>query len=109
MRYAVPYAMNHGDRCPYCDQELFVEDGVFQCGGDGEGICSVWCAINDFGKAVERLPTYATINVEQWIDAWLAETVGESWAEIGWDRVLHLRGVREIWQLPTPTTNLEAR
>lgn len=101
MKHEVKYAMNDGDPCPYCGQELYVDvDGVFQCGGDGEGICSIWCAINDFGKAVERLPKYVTIDIEAWIDEWIVEEIGQSWAEIGWDRDLHLRGVRETWNLP---------
>jgi len=99
VKYEVKYTMNHGEQCPFCGQELHVEDGVFQCGGDGEGICSFWIAVNDFGRAIERLPTYATIDIEKWIDAWVVEQVGQSWAEIGWDRDLHLRYVREIWNL----------
>lgn len=108
MKYEVKYAMNHGDRCPYCEQELFVEDGVFQCGGDGEGICSIWCAINDFGKAVEHLPKYATIDVELWIDDWLDGFLGQSWAELGWDRDLHLHGIRETWNLQADCQNQPA-
>lgn len=100
MKYDVKYAMQHGDRCPYCDQVLHVDNGVFQCGGDGEGICSIWSAIYAFGSAVNRLPRYAAIDVEAWIDEWLIDEVGQSWAEIGWDRALHLRGVRETWNLP---------
>ncbi|HSX23239.1 MAG TPA: hypothetical protein VLE97_10750 [Gaiellaceae bacterium] len=105
MKHEVKYAMNDGDPCPYCGQTLYVEDGVFQCGGDGEGICSIWCAINDFGRAAKALPAYAAIDVEAWIDAWVMNEVGQSWAEIGWDRELHLRGVRETWNLPTGCQN----
>lgn len=97
MKYEVKYAMNYGDPCPYCGQELYVEEGVFQCGGDGEGICSIWSAIYAFGRAAKREPT---IDVEAWVDAWIVEEVGQRWAEIGWDRDLHLRGIRETWNLP---------
>jgi hypothetical protein len=99
VKYEVKYEMKHGDLCPYCGQVLYVEDEVFQCGGDGEGICSFWIAIYDFGRAASRLPKYASIDVESWIDEWLDAEIGESWTEIGWDRDLHLRGVREIWNL----------
>lgn len=98
-KYHVPYGMNHGDRCPFCDQELFVENDVFQCGGDGEGICSIWAAIYDFGRAIERLPKSAKLDLDLWIDEWVLSEVGQTWTEIEWDRDLHLRGVREIWGL----------
>ena len=99
MNYVVKHAMNDGEPCPYCGQILYVESDVFQCGGDGEGICSIWSAIYDFGRAAKKLPKSATINVEAWIDEWVVGEVGQSWTEIGWDRDLHLRGVRETWGL----------
>lgn len=100
MKYEVKHAMNHGDRCPFCGQELHVENGVFQCGGDGEGICSIWSAIYDFGRAVKSLPKYATLDLDLWIDEWILGEIGQTWTEADWDRELHLRGVREIWNLP---------
>ena len=104
MNYEVKYAMAHGEPCPYCQQVLHVENGVFECSGEGEGICSIWCAIYAFGRAVDRLPKSATIDVDLWIDEWLADFIGpESWTEVGWDRDVHLRGVRETWNLPAKT------
>ena len=103
MNYEVKHEMKHGDRCPYCTQTLHVENGVFECGGEGEGICSIWSAIYDYGLAVNGLPRYATVDAELWIDAWLDDFTGQSWAEAGWDRALHLRGVRETWNLPATT------
>jgi hypothetical protein len=101
LKYEVKYAMNHGEPCPYCGQILHVnEHDIFECGGDGEGICSIWSAIYDFGRAARSLPKYAAIDVDMWIDEWLAKFIGQSWAEAGWDRDLHLRGVRETWNLP---------
>lgn len=100
LKYAVKYEMKAGDRCPYCDQELFVdENGGFQCGGDGEGICSIWCAIGDFGRDAKKLPKFAKLDLDLWIDEWVLGEVGQTWTEIGWDRDLHLRGVRETWGL----------
>jgi hypothetical protein len=110
MNYEVKYAMKHGDRCPYCQQVLHVENDVFECGGKGEGICSIWSAIYAFGRAVNRLvcrhqgvPRSASLDVDRWIDEWLAEEVGQSWIKIGWDRGVHLRGVRETWNLLATT------
>ena len=100
MNYEVKYEMKHGDQCPYCKQLLHVENGVFECGGAGEGICSIWSAIYAFGRAVNRLPRSAMLDVELWIDEWLADFIGQSWTEVGWNRDLHLRGVRETWDLP---------
>ena len=104
MKYEVKYEMKHGDLCPYCANVLHVEEPEFQCGGDGEGICSVWLAIYDFGHTVGRLPKSATLDVDLWIDEWLADEVGKSWTEAGMDRELHLRGVRETWNLPARKT-----
>jgi len=101
--YEVKYAMRHGEPCPYCKQILHVENGVFECGGEGEGICSIWSAIYAFGRAVKLLPRSATIDVELWIDEWLADFIGQSWTEVGWDRGVHMRGVRETWNLPGKT------
>ena len=103
MNYEVKYEMKHGDRCPYCEQVLHVENEVFECGGEGEGSCSIWCAIYAFGRAVNQLPSYASIDVERWIDEWIVGEVGASWTEMGWSRDLHLRGVRETWGLPPAT------
>ena len=105
MNYEVKYDMLHGQLCPYCKQVLHVESGVFECGGEGEGICSIWSAIYAFGRAVNSLPMPrpATLDVDLWIDEWLDGEIGQSWAEAGWDRDLHLRGVRETWNLPVMT------
>lgn len=100
MNYEVKHPMQHGDRCPYCEQVLHVEDGVFECGGEGEGICSIWAAIYDFGRAARSLPRSAAIDVDPWIDEWLDGFIGQTWTEVGWNRDLHLRGVREVWNLP---------
>ena len=100
MKYDVKYAMQHGDRCPYCGQVLHVENDVFECGGEGEGICSIWAVIYDFGKTAGRLSRSTLIDVESWIDDWLDGFIGLTWTEVGWDRSLHLRGVRETWGLP---------
>lgn len=84
------------ERCPYCGQVLYVdENGTFECGGEGEGICSIWSAIGDYQRTVRQLPASAALNVDHWIDEWVVEAVGQSWNEIGWDRELHLRGIRE--------------
>jgi hypothetical protein len=103
MNYEVNYPMKHGDRCPYCQQVLHVENDVFECGGEGEGCCSIWSAIYAFGHAVNRRQRSTTLDVElwigEWLDEWLAAEVGQSWSEIGWDRDVHLRGVRETWDL----------
>ena len=99
MNYDVKHQMKHGELCPYCQQVLHVENDVFECGGEGEGICSIWAAIYDFGRAAKLLPKSATIDVDLWIDEWLADFIGASWTDVGWDRALHLRGVRETWNL----------
>ena len=103
MKYEVKYEMKHGDLCPYCQQVLHVESGVFECGGAGEGICSIWSAIYDYGRAVDSLPRSAMLDVERWIDECLDGFVGQSWTEVGWDRDVHLHGVRETWNLPGKT------
>lgn len=101
MHYEVKYAMKHGEQCPYCQQVLHVENEVFECGGEGEGFCSIWSAIYAFGDVVKgrQRSWSATFDLDRWIDDWLDEEVGQSWTEIGWDRDVHLRGVRETWNL----------
>jgi hypothetical protein len=76
--------------CQYCGQELYVApDGSFECGGEGEGLCSFWCAINDYVRAGRSMP------LEGWLDAWLIGEVGVDWAEMGWDRAAHIKAIRD--------------
>lgn len=92
-------SVKHGAPCPYCGQTLHIEHGVFECGGEGEGTCSIWSAIGDYGRTAQRLPKSATLDVERWIDEWIVDAIGVSWTEVGWDREQHLRGVRAHWSL----------
>jgi hypothetical protein len=77
--------------CRHCGQELYeTSDGQFECGGEGEGLCSFRCLIGDYRRLVGRSEP-----LEGWLDAWIIGEVGVSWAEIGWDRDAHLKALRD--------------
>jgi len=81
------------ESCRYCGQELYVApDGHFECGGDGEGICSFWSAIGDYKRAGR--PAL----LDAWLDDWIQEAVGVSWTAIGWDRDAHARAIRNYFE-----------
>ena len=80
--------------CRYCGQELYTEPGGhFECGGDGEGICSFWGTIGDYALAGHPA------QLEDWLDDWIQEAVGMGWAEMGWDRAAHAAAIRDHYKL----------
>ncbi len=78
------------ETCRYCGQVLYTApDGCFECGGDGEGICSFWSAIGDYQRAGKPEP------LESWLDAWIQNAVGVDWAAMGWDRAAHAAAIHD--------------
>jgi hypothetical protein len=75
--------------CRFCAQVLYeAPDGSFECGGEGEGLCSFWCAIGDYDRAGRPMP------LKSWLDSWLLNEIGVDWTEMGWDRDAHAKAIR---------------
>jgi hypothetical protein len=79
--------------CRYCGQQLHWSDGHFECGGEGNGVCSFWAAISDYDR------TGRPKDVESWLDGWLQREVGTDWAGVGWDRAKHAKAIRDYFKL----------
>jgi hypothetical protein len=79
--------------CRYCGQQAHWSDGHFECGGEGNGVCSFWSAISDYDRAGRPK------DVESWLDGWLQREVGTDWAGIGWDRAKHAKAIRDYFKL----------
>jgi hypothetical protein len=87
--------------CRYCGQKLHWSGGHFECGGEGEGICSYWAAIGDYDRAGRPK------DVGSWLDNWLHHEVGTTWAGIDWDRSKHIKAIRDYFKLGTAPTSAE--
>jgi hypothetical protein len=81
--------------CRFCRQPLHWSGGHFECGGEGNGICSYWAAISDYDRAGRPK------DVESWLDSWLQREVGTDWAAMGWDRAKHAKAIRDYFKLST--------
>lgn len=89
--------------CRYCGQKLHWSEGHFECGGEGEGICSFWSAIGDYDRAGRPK------DVEGWLDGWIQREVGTDWAGMRWDRGKHAKAIRDYFKLGPAPTGAEAR
>lgn len=92
-RASAPEAAKKETVCRYCGQKLHWSDGHFECGGEGNGVCSFWAAIGDYDRAGRPK------DVESWIDRWLQHEVGTTWAGIDWDRAKHIKAIRDYFKL----------
>lgn len=81
--------------CRYCGQELHWEGGHFECGGEGNGVCSYWAAIGDYDRAGRPK------DVENWLDSWIHREVGTDFTAMGWDRAKHAKAIRDYFKLST--------